>query len=96
MIKQFSFKRTRRGKLACAAVFVACGALAQSGGGFDIRRSVIAGGGGQAAGGDFSLTGTAGQPATQESAGGDFVVRAGFWAQENVVRPELIFANGFE
>ncbi|MEM6575034.1 MAG: hypothetical protein AAF736_12235 [Pseudomonadota bacterium] len=82
--------------LLAGGTVLTAGAFAQSGGGFDIRRSVIAGGGGQAAGGDFSLTGTAGQPATQESAGGDFTVRAGFWAQENVVRPELIFANGFE
>ncbi|MEM1091205.1 MAG: hypothetical protein AAGI67_12550 [Pseudomonadota bacterium] len=82
--------------LLAGGTVLAAGALAQTGGGFEIRRSVIAGGGGQGAGGDFVLTGTAGQPATQESAGGDFTVRAGFWAQENVVRPELIFANGFE
>ncbi|MEQ1923789.1 MAG: hypothetical protein ABL952_14885, partial [Pyrinomonadaceae bacterium] len=38
------------------------GARAQSGGQFTIEKSVIAGGGGTAAGGLFSLSGTIGQP----------------------------------
>ena len=44
--------------------------------------------------GDFSLTGTIGQPdANQQiSSGGGFLLAGGFWARAN----DVIFRNGFE
>ena len=54
--------------------------FAQSGGTFVIQKSVIAGGGGQAAGGIFSLDGTIGQSlAGTSSSGGTFGLTSGFW-----------------
>src|ERR1043166_1465950 len=41
--------------------------LAQSGGTFNIEKSVIAGGGGQSSGGTFDLTATIGQPLDRKS-----------------------------
>jgi len=53
---------------------------AQSGGTFNITKSVIAGGGGQTSGGTFVLDGTIGQPlAGTTSGGGTFTVQSGFW-----------------
>lgn len=52
----------------------------QSGGSFNIEKSVIAGGGGQASGGTFVLTSTIGQSlAGTTSGGGTFTVQSGFW-----------------
>ena len=54
---------------------------AQSGGTFLIEKSVIAGGGGSAAGGAFALDGTIGQSfAGTMSSGGTFSLDSGFWA----------------
>lgn len=54
--------------------------LAQSGGTFNIEKSVIAGGGGQAAGGTFVLDGTVGQALAGTTSGsGSFIVQSGFW-----------------
>ena len=54
---------------------------AQSGGTFVIEKSVIAGGGGSAAGGIFTLDGTIGQGvAGTASSGGVFNIYSGFWA----------------
>jgi hypothetical protein len=67
-----------------------------SGGDFEITSSTIDGGGGVAAGGDYSLHGTIGQAdaGTSVLAGGDFTLSGGFWT----VGPdgELIFSDGFE
>lgn len=53
---------------------------AQSGGGFEITKSVIAGGGGTSSGGEFTLSGTIGQSlAGTTSSGGDFQLTSGFW-----------------
>ncbi len=55
-------------------------ALAQSGGPFAITSSVIAGGGATAStGGSDKLGGTIGQADAGRSAGGNFIVDAGFW-----------------
>ena len=66
----------------------------QSGGEFEITSSTIDSGGGTSAGGEFSLSGTIGQPdATGNvSSGGDFLLSGGFWA--NAV--DRIFGDGFE
>jgi len=59
-------------------------AVAQSGGSFTITKSVIAGGGGRAAGGTFIVNGTIGQPlAGGPSNGGTFSVTSGFWGGES-------------
>ena len=66
----------------------------QSGGDFEITESTIDNGGGTSSGGEFSLTGTIGQPDAnpQISAGGQFVLSGGFWASATSV----IFSDGFE
>lgn len=54
--------------------------FAQSGGTFVIQKSVIAGGGGQAVGGGFTLDGTIGQSIAGTSSTGDgFELGGGFW-----------------
>src|SRR5688572_29365206 len=54
--------------------------IAQSGGQFTITKSVIAGGGGRASGGIFTLDGTIGQPlAGGPSSGATFALTSGFW-----------------
>lgn len=59
---------------------------AQSGGNYTITQSVIASGGGQqSAGAGYEVSGTIGQPlAGTNSAGGNFSVRGGFWAFQNL------------
>jgi len=60
----------------CGGVSVA----AQSGGPFQIEKSVIAGGGGRSSGGTLTLEGTIGQSvAGTTSSGGTFQVAGGFW-----------------
>ncbi len=55
-------------------------AFAQSGGSFEITKSVIAGGGGNSAGGSFIIDGTIGQSAAgTTSVGGGFELTGGFW-----------------
>jgi hypothetical protein len=69
--------------------------LAQSqGGDFEITKSTIDNGGGTSTGGEFSLIGTIGQPDAnpQTSAGGEFLLAGGFWANAT----GEIFADGFE
>lgn len=65
-----------------------------SGGDFEITKGTIDGGGGTSAGGEFSLTGTIGQPDAnaQSSGGGEFLLAGGFWARAI----DLIFKGGFE
>jgi len=57
--------------------FAGATATAQS---FAVENSVIGGGGGTSAGGQFGLTGTIGQPAAGPvMSGGDFSVESSFW-----------------
>ena len=58
-----------------------CGdVLSQSGGSFQIEKSVIAGGGGQTVGGAFTLDGTIGETVGgTTSTGGTFALGGGFW-----------------
>ena len=72
-------------------------ALAQSSGGvFEITKSTINNGGGTSSGGEFSITGTIGQPdANQQiSTGAEFALAGGFWADATVI--DLIFKDSFE
>ena len=53
---------------------------AQSGGGYDLRRNVVAGGGTSSTGGSMKVTGTIGQPAAGTvTSGGSFTQVGGFW-----------------
>ena len=56
------------------------GALAQSGGGFDLSWYTVDSGGGASAAGGYSLGGTAGQPDAGALAGGVYTLAGGFWA----------------
>ncbi len=53
--------------------------LAQSGGQYELSWSTIDGGGGRSSGGDFTLTGTIGQPDAAYSSGGNYELLGGFW-----------------
>jgi len=72
-------------RLDCLFILAALASLAgtaqaQSGGQFQIEKSVIAGGGGQTTGGQFILDATIGQPiAGTRSTGGTFELGSGFW-----------------
>jgi hypothetical protein len=45
-----------------------------------LRRYVVAGGGGRAAGGEYVLHGTIGQPAAGTAYSGEYGLTSGFWA----------------
>ncbi len=51
---------------------------------YQLRSVTLDGGGGTSAGGQFSLTGTIGQPDVGAAAGGAFALRGGFWAGTDV------------
>lgn len=80
--------------LAMAAV----SAQGPSGGDFALRKSIIAGGSGQAGGGALRLQGTVGQDDAGSMAGGGFQVQGGFWpeASQAMPPPERLFGDGFE
>lgn len=83
--------------LSILAFLISILALAQtSGGDFEITKSTIDGGGGTSSGGEFSITGTIGQPDAnkQISSGAGFSVAGGFWANATVV--DMIFKDSFE
>ena len=65
------------------AVVMTAGVRPQSGGTFVIEKSVIAGGGQQSANGNYTVTGTIGQPlAGTLSSGATYSLRGGFWAAQ--------------
>ena len=53
-------------------------ALAQTGADYELSWWTTAGGGGNSEHGDFALTGTVGQAATQTMSGGEFTLAGGF------------------
>ena len=64
------------------SAFLLLAALAQtgpSGGGYEIVKSTIDGGGGSSSGGGYSLTGTIGQPDAGVHTGGGYTLVGGFW-----------------
>ena len=70
-------------------VFLSGTVSAQSGGIFEIKKSVISNGGGKSDGGGFSLTGTVGQAvAGTNSLGGTFSLLSGFWASNQASAPD--------
>ncbi|HMV51693.1 MAG TPA: hypothetical protein PKD31_28380, partial [Blastocatellia bacterium] len=55
-------------------------------GSFDVRQSVIAGGGGRSSGGNFQVEDTIGQSLVGQSIGGNFAVTDGFWGGDGVAQ----------
>ncbi len=91
----------RRVAIVMALGCCALTAFAQSSGGaFELRRNVVAGGGGRAAGVSFALTGTIAQhEAAPPSTGSTFALSPGFWAGAPAATqppPDALFSNGFE
>ncbi len=75
------------------------GAPPLEGGAFKVTKSTIDNGGGQSTGGDFRLSGSIAQPdaTSQTTAGGQFSLTGGFWANGEVVPPgNVLFVDGFE
>jgi hypothetical protein len=62
-----------------ALVVLVAGAVAQTGGVFDLAWSTVDGGGGTSSGGAFSLEGTVGQAHAGTLSGGAFTLQGGFW-----------------
>jgi hypothetical protein len=60
---------------------------------YHISQSVIAGGGGQASGGGWTLNATIGQPAAGTATGGGLVLNAGFWATQTQSPPTLMITR---
>src|SRR6186997_886498 len=71
-------------KFTILSIAVAAGAAlishAQSGGPFDLKWSTIDSGGGTSRGGQFSLSGTLGQPDAGTLASNQFKLEGGFWS----------------
>jgi hypothetical protein len=61
------------------ALALASGALAQSGGGYDLSWWTVDGGGGSSSGGGYTLDGTIGQPDAATWSGGGYTLAGGFW-----------------
>ncbi len=61
---------------------LAVGAVYAQGSGYDLRWWTIDGGGGMSSGGNYVLTGTAGQPDAAALQGGSYVLYGGFWVPE--------------
>lgn len=77
-----------------AIVCVCSGAIAQSGGGYDLRWNVPAAGGAAMSGAGYTLTGTVAQPVAAKSCVGGYTLNSGFWP--GVQQNDVIFRNGFE
>ena len=74
--------------LAITVLVVTSAALAL--GGENISRWVVAGGGGQSAGGGYALNGTLGQPeAGPTLSDGDYTLSGGFWGGVAITVPNI-------
>jgi len=72
--------KTRHLLCILAIIIIPVTTMPQSGGPFEITKSVITGGGGSTSGGTFTLDSTMGQPiGGATSVGGTFEVGSGFW-----------------
>jgi hypothetical protein len=73
---------------------LAGGALAQTGGSYDLTWSTIDGGGGTfSTGGSYSLGGTIGQPDPGQLSGGSYTIIGGFWSGASI--PTAVTLAGF-
>jgi hypothetical protein len=81
------------------ALSLACAYLgkAQTGGGFDLSWSIVAGGGGTSTGGVFKVSGTIGQSDAGKMSGGNYALDGGFWGSVAAVQspsaPQLTMAR---
>jgi len=96
-----SFGRSIRGALVLLFVFAMTAPGQSSGGNFQITKSVVAGGGDQSGAGNFSVTGTAGQPAAGAlMQQGPFSQTGGFWpdgaalTQSNIATNDIVATYG--
>lgn len=67
---------------------------AQSGGNFNVTRSVVAGGGGASSSGAIRIEGTVGQSAGATSTGGSYSIGGGFWGGAGGGCPTIAIAPG--
>jgi hypothetical protein len=95
------FGSSRAAGLLCLGLFHSTFCHSAWGQNYSVDWHKIAGGGGTSAGGNFSVSGTIGQPdATANAAltGGNFSVTGGYWALINVVQtpgaPTLYISRG--
>ncbi len=81
--------------VVCLLILAAGLALAQTGGGFEMRQYTIDGGGGASLGGPFVVRGTIGQAAAGTLSNGAFVLHGGFWRQlgSELYLPVVLQAN---
>lgn len=73
-----NLKRTLAGAVLVLTL-LPVNAQAQTGSGYDLTWSVIAGGATDAAGGSYTLNATAGQAGAAQSASGSLLLLGGFW-----------------
>jgi len=66
-------------RLAVSTMLLMVLAESIANGQYELSWYTIDGGGGRSSGGDFTLTGTIGQPDAAYSAGGDYELLGGFW-----------------
>lgn len=85
-MKQIKNSRKNNTWICCvfmlAVVIMACydySAAGKSGGPYELRWSIIDGGGGRSAGGQYVLTGTIGQPDAAYSSSEKYELLGGFW-----------------
>lgn len=77
------------------ALVAPCAADAPSGGAYQMKKQVIAAGGGHASGGSYALVATVGQSVAGQTDGDGAVVQQGFHASA-APRPDALFGNSFE
>lgn len=75
--------------------------IAQSGGSFEIIKSIIQNGGGYMSNGQFSLQSSIGQPLIGQtlqgvSTGEEFTLTGGYLGQADSVNPDFLFTDSFE
>jgi hypothetical protein len=66
-------------RLAVSAMLLIVLAESKASGKYELSWYTIDGGGGRSSGGDFTLTGTTGQPDAAYSRGGNYELLGGFW-----------------
>jgi hypothetical protein len=60
-------------------VLISVTVLAETGDGFELSWWTVDNGGGSSSGGDYTLSGTIGQPDVGSMAGGEYTLVGGFW-----------------
>lgn len=73
------FRAGAAAALMVAAVVLVAAGVALANAGYEVAWFTVDGGGGQSAGGSFTLAGTAGQPDAGILSGGAYTLAGGFW-----------------